>query len=516
MPEPTTLDVLILGAGPVGLTLASELTRYGLHVRIVDQLAAPSDKSRALVVWPRTMEHLDRLGLADKFLAAGLKITHGRIFEGAKPIAEIPLDTVATPFPFALMVPQNETEALLREWLSAHGVAVEQSVTFQGYSDGGSSVTASLLHADGQTELVAARRMIGCDGAHSAVRHAIGATFEGETLPSDYVLADFHTTSTFDSFGIHFHADGLLALFPLPGGRIRAIANIHSGDSKKPDPAEHAPPPPPPTSQEIRQILDTRGVPDLVMGEVVWLAGFHINERMVKEYRRGNVFLAGDAAHIHSPAGGQGMNTGMQDAVNLAWKLALVHSGDLSVAGSETLLGSYAAERAPVAHDVLKGAGALTRVATLENSVLRRARDTVFHLLTGFSPAQHRLTETITELAVAYPGSTLNEAVGTMSGPAPGERAPVTNRNRKPVSAGDRPLFTVYAEAGPDADQLLACYPSLFDPELRPPFEPGGIWIVRPDGYVGFRGDSDAWAAADHYLGKLKWEQSGQTVKLGA
>lgn len=147
--------------------------------------------------------------------------------------------------------------------------------------------------------------------------------------------------------------------------------------------------------------------------------------------------------------------------------------------------------------------------------MLRRARDTVFHLLTGFGPAQHKIAENITELAVAYPASTLNETEGRMSGPAPGERAPVNDANRKPVSAGDRPVFTVYAQAGADAEQLIACYPTLFDPEVRPPFEPGGLWIVRPDGYVGFRGDSDSWAAADNYLGKLKWPQGEQTVKLG-
>jgi 2-polyprenyl-6-methoxyphenol hydroxylase-like FAD-dependent oxidoreductase len=495
----TNPEVLIAGAGPVGLMAACELVRYGLTVRIVDKTAEPTDKSKALVVWPRTLEHLDRMGIAGRFLAAGLKATEAHFFQVGKLIASIPLDTVETPFPFGLMIPQSETECLLIERLGELGVAVERPVTVTALADG----TVTLAKADGSTERVTPRWIIGADGAHSTLRHAIGASFEGTTLASDWVLADFHQAGPVpvDTVELHFHKDGILALFPIPPDRVRVIANINSHGAAD-DPAPHDP-----TMAEIQQLMDTRDGRGMQTGTPVWLSAFHINERKVVDFRAGNVFLMGDAAHIHSPAGGQGMNTGMQDAVNLAWKLALVHHGLVSPSGGETLLNSYTAERSPVARQVLRGAGLLTEIGTLGNPVLRGLRNTLMHFVTGFETVQHAFAETVTELAIAYPETPLNSAQKPMKGgPKPGERAPVST---SPVSAGDRPQYVLYAKPGPNAKTLIDCYSALFEPTERPPFAEGGVWIVRPDGYVGFAGDSDSWAAADRYLGSLVWPQAG-------
>ena len=494
-------DVLIVGAGPVGLTMAAELTRYGLRVRIIDEAPEPTDKSKALVVWPRTLEHLDRLGLASTFVATGLKATHGRFFTGERELAQVALNTGDTPFPYALMIPQSETERLLDEHLASIGVTVDRSVTLTALSQDSTSVTATLTYADGRTEAVITPWLIGCDGAHSAVRHAVNAAFEGTTLPSDWVLADVHITGpvSTDTAELHLHADGILGIFPVSPTRFRVIANINHEGSKTADgqsPAE-------PTLSDIQGILDKRDKRGLRAVDPVWLSGFHINERKVADFRHGRVFLAGDAAHIHSPAGGQGMNTGMQDAFNLAWKLALVQRNLVAQQSSPLLLDSYNAERSPVAAKVLKGAGLLTRMATLDNALLRGLRNSFIHFITGFDFVQHALTDNITELAISYPESSLNgKGSAPDDTPKPGERAPIRT-GETPVSTGDTPRFALYAEPGADAEQFIACFPQLLESKTRPPFEPGTICLVRPDGYVAFTADTNAWPQADAYMTNL-------------
>jgi 2-polyprenyl-6-methoxyphenol hydroxylase-like FAD-dependent oxidoreductase len=484
-------DCLIAGAGPVGLTLACELTRYGLGVRIIDSAPEPTDQSRALVVWPRTMEHLERMGLAQRFVQTGRKAHEGHFFQGGEQIATFPLDNVATPFPFALMIPQDQTERLLTERLRELGVEVERGKTLTTLTHTADSVTAIF---GGETLTVP--WLIGTDGAHSAVRHAVGAEFDGTTLPSDWVLGDVHLSGpvAVSTVELHLHQDGILAMFPVGDGRTRVIANVHTG------PAD-------PTLGEIQAILDRRDGRGLRADDPVWLSGFHINERKVAEYRHGRVFLAGDAAHIHSPAGGQGMNTGMQDAVNLAWKLALVQHNSVSRTGGEALLNSYTPERGPVAAKVLEGSGFLTRVGTTTSSLLQTVRKHALHLLSGFEAVQQAFAEQVTELAVAYPGSPLNGKQGSVDGPKPGERAPI-KPGEAPVSDGSEPRFALYATRNENTEQLIACFPGLIEPEPREPFAEGGLWLVRPDGYVAFTGESDepGFVAADAWFRALVYE----------
>ena len=489
-------DVLIVGAGPVGLTMAAELTRYGLKVRIIDQAPEPTDKSKALVVWPRTLEHLDRLGLASTFVSTGLKASHASFFTGERELAQVALNSGDTPFPYALMIPQSETERLLDEHLRSLDVTVERSVTLTALSPDSASVTATLTYADDHTEAVTTPWLIGCDGAHSTVRHAVNAAFEGATLPSDWVLADVHLTGpvSVDTVELHLHADGVLGLFPMSSTRFRVIANInHEGSEAVAEP----------TLADIQDILDKRDQRGLRAVDPVWLSGFHINERKVADFRHGRVFLAGDAAHIHSPAGGQGMNTGMQDAFNLAWKLALVQRELVAQQSSPLFLDSYNAERSPVAAKVLEGAGLLTRMATLNNALLRGLRNSLIHFVTGFDFVQHALTDNITELAISYPESPLNGKGSVPSGaPKPGERAPIRTGDL-PVSTTGTPRFVLHAEPGPDAEQFIACFPQLLESKPRPPFEPGTICLVRPDGYVAFTADTNAWVQADAYMTNL-------------
>ena len=514
-PVSTNPDVLIIGAGPVGLTMAAELHRYGFAVRILDQDDAPTDKSKALVVWPRTLEHLARLGIADNFAQHGLKGTQAKFFQRDKEIATVQLTDVETPYPYALLVPQSETEGLLLQHLTSQGVIVERDKTLTALTQTADTVTATITHKDGSAETVTTPWLIAADGAHSATRHLLNATFEGETLSSDWVLADVRLEGPVatDTVALHFHEKGIAAIFPVPPNRFRVIANTASdGNGANKDAAAPADP----SLEDIQQILDERTGLGLRAVDPVWLSAFHINERKVADFRHGRVFLAGDAAHIHSPAGGQGMNTGMQDAFNLAWKLALVDpkAGHKGVAANyvETLLSSYTAERGPVAEDVLKGSGFLTRMGTVDNALLRGLRNFGLHSLLGFGKVQHVFAENVTELNVAYERSPLNAEPATSDGLRPGSRYPIREGDA-PVSAGSQPLYTLFAAADNNAEQFIACFPGHLDPIARPPYKPGTITLVRPDGYVAFSGLPNEYPAADAYMNRIIWglEPSGAT-----
>jgi 2-polyprenyl-6-methoxyphenol hydroxylase-like FAD-dependent oxidoreductase len=465
--------VLIVGAGPVGMTIASELARYGVAVRLVDKAARRTDKSKALVLWSRTLELLDRGGGSAPFVDAGFKAEAVNFIAGNKVIGRVDMGSVQSPYPYALMLPQSETERLLEERLHDLGVSVEREVelaTFKSTDDG---VEAVLRHADGREETVSADWLVGCDGAHSAVRHALGAPFTGETLDSDWMLADVHMRGypcPDSEASVYWHRDGVFVIFPISPGRYRVIADL------PPSGAEH---PSAPTLEEVQALIDRRGPPGLVAFDPIWLAGFRINGRKVTDYRWGRAFLVGDAAHVHSPAGGQGMNTGMQDAFNLAWKLALV----VRETCGERLLDSYSPERSRVGDEVLKAAGRLTTIGTMRNPVAQSVRNLVGHLMLGLVPVQHAFADNMTEVTVGYPDSPLNGPSLNGAGPKPGERV-VPVAGQLPVGSGDAPLFALFAERTAATDELLGRFEGLLDPGIRPPLREGGIWLVRPDGYA--------------------------------
>jgi hypothetical protein len=236
--------------------------------------------------------------------------------------------------------------------------------------------------------------------------------------------------------------------------------------------------PPEPTLEQVQAIIDRRGPRGLTAFDPIWLAGFRINGRKVADYRSGHIFLLGDAAHVHSPAGGQGMNTGMQDAFNLAWKLALV----IRNACGEHLLDSYSPERSGVGDEVLKQAGRLTAVATLKNPTLQSIRNLAGHIMFGLSAVQHAFADSMTEVAIGYPNSPLNaHSAHAHGGPKPGERAPI--REGEPaVGSGNTPHFALFAEDAPESRSLLSKYPNLVEPSPRKQYAEGGVWVVRPAG----------------------------------
>jgi 2-polyprenyl-6-methoxyphenol hydroxylase-like FAD-dependent oxidoreductase len=487
--------VLIAGAGPVGMTAASELARYGVPVRIVDKAPQRTDKSKALVVWSRTLELLDRgPGGSKPFIDAGFKaLAVNVVAKDGELMGRVSMDSVKSPYPYGLMLPQSETERLLEERLAGLGVTVERQVEVLGYRSMDTGVEVTLRHPDGQEEIVGAEWLLGCDGAHSVVRHSLGVPFVGETMDSDWMLADIHMSGypyPDSEPSVYWHKDGAFVIFPISPGRYHVLANL---------PATAAAVAPEPTLKEVQAIIDQRGPGGLKAFDPIWLAGFRINGRKVANYRSERIFLLGDAAHVHSPAGGQGMNTGMQDAFNLAWKLALVTGG----ACGEHLLDSYSAERSAVGDQVLKAADRLTVIGTLKNPALQSIRNLVGHFAFGLSPVQHAFADSMTEVAIGYPDSPLNgPGLHGGSGPKPGERVVPAGDNLPPGSGG-KPLFALFAEKNEAVDNLLQRFQGVLEPEVRTPFTRDGIWLVRPDGYVAASAH-DARVIAEYLDGLLR------------
>ena len=482
-----TQSVLIIGAGPVGLTLASELTRYGVSVRIVDKAMARTDKSKAMVIWSRTLELLDRGGAGGSapFVDAGFKVDGVAFVAGLKAVGRVAMDAIPSPHAYALTIPQSDTERLLEERLAAQGVTVERGVEATALAFAADATNAVLRHADGRKEAVRADWLVGCDGAHSAVRHALDLPFSGETLMSDWFLADVHMSGyprPDTDASIHWHKDGVLIIFPFKGKRYRIIGDLPHTDAKVPSA---------PTLDEVQAIVDRRGPADTKLFDPIWLSGFRINGRKVAQYRHGRAFIAGDAAHVHSPAGGQGMNTGMQDAFNLAWKLAMVVRGD----AAESLLDSYSPERSAVGDDVLKDAGRLTAVATLANPVAQSLRNIAAHVVLGLPSFTRGVAATMAEVAIHYAQSPLNgphERVGLRSG----ARVPPIS-GRAPVGSGKLPRFVVFAEQTDAVAALAATFADLVDPDIRPPLAGAAVSLVRPDGYLACSA-ADTAPIADH------------------
>lgn len=485
--------VLIVGAGPVGLTMALELTRFGVPVRIVDLAARRTDKSKAIVLWSRSLELLDRTGCAQAFVSAGNKVTAANITTGTRVIGHVDMTTVDSPYPFALILPQSETERLLEEHLNRLGVQIERQVEAVSFTPAQDCVDSVLRQADGREERFVTDWLIGCDGAHSLVRHGLGLPFLGETMQTDWILADIHVKGypfPETEIAIYWNEHGVLLLFPISPGRFRVIADIGQSQGEMP---------PEPSMEQVQHLMDERGPGGMTASDPVWLSAFRINERKVKDYRVGRVFVAGDAAHVHSPAGGQGMNTGMQDAFNLAWKLALVCNDTCS----EKLLDSYSIERSAIGDMVLKAAGRLTMVAILRNHAAQVVRNFLGHILFGLAPVRHAFANNLSEVTVHYEHSPLNgsHAQG-VKGPVPGDRmAPVPGQ--PPAGSGSIPRFVLFALPSPGVTHLIKQHPQLLDSEIRPPLDAEGMWLVRPDGYVACVAERDDTMAFADYLHSL-------------
>lgn len=384
-------DVLVVGAGPTGLTLACELARHGLSFRIIDQAEMPAGIPKAIAVVPRTLETLDIMGVADQFLAHGQKIRGLNIHAPSQRLAHLVLAGLPSRYNHLLTIPQSETERLLTERLRSLGGQVERPVQLVGLKQEEDSVRATLQGAKRTAETVRARWVVGCDGAHSGVRHALGVQFEGSRYDESVLLAyvRIETDLATDEAHLFFTPAGPVAVLPLPEGRHYLILPLLESAEEERTTV---------SLQEVTSLLQERGLSNVRILEPLWLTKFRIHRRIVDSFRVGHVFLCGDAAHIHSPVGGQGMNLGIQDAFSLAWKLALVARG----AGKPILLTSYHAERHPIAETILSGTNLATRAVTLVNPVGQTVRNRLVMFLTSFDVVWQRLTQGVAGLTWNY------------------------------------------------------------------------------------------------------------------
>lgn len=381
---PASTDILIVGAGPTGLALATALRHFGLDPLLIDRQGEGANTSRAAVVHARTLEVLEPLGLSPKLLAKGIKVPLFSVREGNRTLAEVSFASLPTAYPFTLMIPQDTTEAILLDHLAGLGgnvVRPAQATGIRTRADG-ADVDISL---NGETATVATKWLIGCDGMHSVVREAAGISFDGATYPEDFILADVHMSWPIsrEEVVLFFSPAGFIMVAPLPGeDRYRIVATVDDA------PAE-------PDTAFVQAMLDQRGIAPgaAAVRSTAWSSRFRIHHRVAATPRAGRLLLCGDAAHVHSPAGGQGMNTGIQDAVSLAEPLAAaLRSGD---AGA---LDEWALARHRVAERVVDITDKMTRVAALSSGTGRRVRNLVLTLVGHIPAARDAIARRLAEL----------------------------------------------------------------------------------------------------------------------
>ncbi len=471
--------MLVVGAGPSGLLLALELCRHGVRPRVIDALPGPSPLSRALVVHARTLELLDRHGLAERLVAQGEVVRAGGLRRQGRVVATVPVGRIGeglSPFPFLLMLSQDRTETLLRDALAAAGVQVEWRTTLHAFSQDAAGVTATLQRPGQPAETVRVAYVAGCDGAHSVVRRALGLAFPGGTYERLFYVADTVTEGLPPDaragrrLEISLAPRTFTAFFPMLAGHTRIIGLLPAG-----------------LRQEAATFADVQ--PALEAAErvrvraVSWFSTYRVHHRVAAHFRQGRALLVGDAGHLHSPAGGQGMNTGLGDAVNLGWKLAAV----LRHAAPDALLDTYEAERMPFARQLVattdRAVSAATRPSAWSSFVRTRLAPWLLPTALRLPPLRRLLFRTISQIGIAYPDSPLSQghagaARGGMRLPwAPGPRYAALRRpGWHLLSVGPVPAA---AAAWAAAHQLAAT-------EIAPAAseKAGTVYLVRPDGYL--------------------------------
>jgi 2-polyprenyl-6-methoxyphenol hydroxylase-like FAD-dependent oxidoreductase len=382
-PLPAATDVLIVGAGPTGLALAAELRRRGLASLLIDRQAAGANTSRACVVHARTLEVLAPLGVTDDLLAEGVRVPIFRIRDRDHALMTVDFAKIDSPYRFTLMIPQNRVEAHLLAHLEALGGSVLRPAELVGFTAAADGIVAQVRSGD-TTATVQARWLIGADGMHSVVREQTGIAFTGAAYPQSFVLADVRMDWPIsrEEVSLFYSPAGLVVVAPLPHDRHRIVATV--------DEAPDAP-----SAAFMQAVLDARG-PATDPGrirEIVWSSRFRLHHRVAKNPRKGRVLLVGDAAHVHSPAGGQGMNTGLQDSVSLAETLAATLRD-----GNEARLDTWAARRHRIAADVVAFTDRLTRIATMKSRAAQTVRNLAMASAGHLPPVRAALANRLAEL----------------------------------------------------------------------------------------------------------------------
>ncbi|MEQ9618157.1 MAG: FAD-dependent monooxygenase [Deltaproteobacteria bacterium] len=391
----SSTDVLVVGAGPTGLTMACELARHGITPRIIDKAPVPSDKSKAFGIHARTLELFDNMGIADAVLGQG-NISNGfDMYDQGKPLASVVFDTLESKYPFFLILAQSDTERILTGRLRSYGIEIEREKELVSIESADDKPAARIRLKDGSEEIIECAYVSGCDGAHSSTRHILNFDFKGAPYPNYWLLADCNLDWTYPlhHLSIFIHPAGVTAYFPLYSDRGRLMFELPDSPIEEDMPE--------PTIEDVRRLMNERGIDYKSVTDPNWLAYFRLHHRMVDKYAEGRIFLSGDAAHIHSPLGGQGMNTGIQDACNLAWKLALVLKGK----SPESLTESYNIERRRVGEGVVGLTDMATRMVGIHNPVLSTIRNKMIGVLSGLDAVQKKVLNTLSQIEVHYKGS---------------------------------------------------------------------------------------------------------------
>ncbi len=525
-------DVLIVGGGPTGLMLANQLGRRGIHAMIVDRHSGPAQQTRAMAVQARTLEIYSRLGIAERALELGRRGTAANMWSEGKWAARIPLGDIGkslSPFPFVLMLGQDDNERIMGEHLRNWGMAVQWNTELTGIRQEPGHVTATLKQPDGSTREVQAAYVAGCDGGHSAVRELCGITFPGAAYEHVFFVADTEATGPMvaEELNVYLWREGFHLFFPMRGkDRWRVIGILPKNLQGRDDV----------TFEELSPDIRREAGANLDFKECSWFSIYHIHHRAAEKFRDRRCFLLGDAAHVHSPAGGQGMNTGLQDAYNLGWKLALVVKGHADAA----LLDTYEAERIPVAQRLLATTDRAFMLVVSDSWLAGLFRTRILARIVAFAMrfkgVQTLAFRTVSQTGIAYRESPLSKMLpGLPDGsPRAGDRFPwlrlrfqasgpvedlfqklddtrynliVIGQPAPPGEAlglGDLLRIHVIPDEAHNARELARVRIS------RPAF-----YLLRPDGHVGLAGTRLVPDAVTRYLSQSRIRTAGLPPERG-
>jgi 2-polyprenyl-6-methoxyphenol hydroxylase-like FAD-dependent oxidoreductase len=503
-------EVLIVGAGPTGLVLALWLTRLGVRVRIVDKTAEPGTTSRALAVQARTLEFYSQIGLADAVIERGRKVLAANLWVAGKHAARGVFGAMGagiSPFPYALVFPQDEHERLLIDRLAQAGVQVERSTELLSFEDSNGRVLARLKRPDGAPngteETCQAAYIAGCDGAHSVVREALGIGFPGGTYSHLFYVADVQASGATMNGELHVALDrtDFLAVFPLRGeGRVRLVGTVRDESAHQREELSW--------NEVSKRVLEWIRID---VERVNWFSTYRVHHRVADHFRRDCAFLLGDAAHVHSPVGGQGMNTGIGDAVNLAWKLAAV----LHLRANASLLDSYEPERIAFARRLVATTDQAFTGVTSSSVIARLVRlhivPLLLPLLFALKPVRRLMFRTVSQTVVNYRGSSLSEGnAGKVRG---GDRLPWVKMEQNGIASDNFALLTsldwqvhVYGDPTPELqavcdERKLPLHVFPWRPEMNGAgLRRNAVYLIRPDGYVALADPDGRATAITSYL----------------
>ena len=498
------VQVLIVGAGPTGLVMALWLTRLGVLVRIIDKTVEPGTTSRAVAVQARTLEFYRQIGVADAVVARGHQVSAANMWVAGRHVARAVFGDMGagiSPYPYAFIFTQDEHERLLIETLRKSGVAIERQTELTRFEESGDRVVAWLRCADGRLDACEAAFIAGCDGAHSRVREILSIGFPGGTYEHLFYVADVEARGVVMNGDVHVALDptDFLAVFPLKGGhRARLVGTVRDEMDQ-------------PREDLSWDDVSTRVIDwmQIDIDAVNWFSTYHVHHRVAGRFRRGRAFLLGDAAHIHSPVGGQGMNTGIGDAVNLAWKLAAVLHGR----ADDHILDTYEAERIRFARRLVATTDQAFTAVTSSSATARVLR---LHIVPVVLPAvltsrafRRVAFRTVSQTAINYRGSVLSEGdAGAVHG---GDRLPWVRLdgddldNFAPLTSLDWQVH-VYGAAAPEiraacGERDLPLHEFRWQPAMkRAGFRRNALYLVRPDGYVALAAANPSPVVLASYL----------------